>query len=168
MARNLAASLIKDGVVDLSKLEASISVAVQEDERYKRENDAKFRAVAQKVQTYEEFEGIVKASHIKPITEDITNLSLGRSTWNSGTRCACVRACVCVSVCLCVCVCVCLCVCMSVCVCVSMSVPCVCVSEWMPMPMPVPMPMPPTFCHLTAHPLSLTSTPAPQPQPLRQ
>eukprot|EP00048_Salpingoeca_helianthica_P024380 m.31939 g.31939 ORF g.31939 m.31939 type:complete len:271 (+) comp9353_c0_seq1:101-913(+) len=84
--RNVAASLIKDGVIDLSKLEATISSAVQADERYKRENDAKFRAVAQKVQTYEEFEGIVKASHIKPISEDITNLSLGRSTWNSTTR----------------------------------------------------------------------------------
>lgn len=81
--RATAANLVKDGVVDLKLLEATISSAVQHDERYQRENDAKFRAVAQKVQSYEEFEGIVKASHIKPITEDITNLSLGRSTWNT-------------------------------------------------------------------------------------
>ena len=46
------------------------------DAKYQRENDAKFRAVAQRVQTYEEFEGIVKASHLVPMTEDVTNLGM--------------------------------------------------------------------------------------------
>ena len=36
------------------------------DERYWRENDAKFRAVAQHA-SYDQFEQIVKASHLKPL-----------------------------------------------------------------------------------------------------
>ncbi len=84
---NRAHLLINEkGEVDLRRLEATVATAIQQDERYQRENDAKFRAVAQKVQSYEEFEGIVKASHIKPIKEDITNLSLGRSSWSSTAR----------------------------------------------------------------------------------
>ena len=78
--------IVDNGEVNFRILEAAISSALKQDERYQRENDAKFRAVAQKVQTYEEFEAIVKASHIKPITEDVTNLSLGRSAWNPRAR----------------------------------------------------------------------------------
>ena len=41
--------------VDFGKLEKELSDAVEADERYWRENDAKFRAVNQKVATYDEF-----------------------------------------------------------------------------------------------------------------
>jgi len=41
--------------VDFGKLEKELSDAVEADERYWRENDAKFRAVNQKVSTYDEF-----------------------------------------------------------------------------------------------------------------
>lgn len=75
----------RDGI-DFRKLEASLAAAVEADARYDRENDAKLRAMAQKVQTYEEFEGLVKGAHIKPVEEDITNLDLKRSSWSSSGR----------------------------------------------------------------------------------
>lgn len=41
--------------VDVDKLERELVNAWRADRRYSRENDAKFRAVNQKVQSYEEF-----------------------------------------------------------------------------------------------------------------
>ena len=41
--------------IDFNKLETELYAALDEDQRYWRENDAKFRAVNQKVATYEEF-----------------------------------------------------------------------------------------------------------------
>ncbi len=41
--------------IDLSKLERELVGALQADRKYSRENDAKFRAVNQRVATYEEF-----------------------------------------------------------------------------------------------------------------
>ena len=70
-----------DGQVNFERLEANLNHAVEKEDRYWRENDAKFRAVEQKVNSYEEFEEIVKAAHIKPMTEDITQLKLSRSAW---------------------------------------------------------------------------------------
>ena len=45
----------KDDKVDFDKLEREVYAAVAADEKYQRENDAKFRAVHQKVGSYEEF-----------------------------------------------------------------------------------------------------------------
>eukprot|EP00053_Salpingoeca_punica_P002911 m.40180 g.40180 ORF g.40180 m.40180 type:complete len:226 (+) comp11855_c0_seq1:114-791(+) len=73
--------LVTDEGINLDMLERTLQGALRDEARYKRENDAKFRAVAQKVQSYEEFENIVKASHLKAVKEDVTNLSLGRSAW---------------------------------------------------------------------------------------
>ena len=41
--------------IDVRKLERELARAVEADRKYSRENDAKFRAVHQKVATYEEF-----------------------------------------------------------------------------------------------------------------
>lgn len=41
--------------IDLDKLERELVGALEADRKYSRENDAKFRAVHQKVATYEEF-----------------------------------------------------------------------------------------------------------------
>ena len=68
----------KDGTIDFSKLEKQLFVAVEEDARYQRENDAKFRAVAQKVGSYEEFKDIVAASHLKPLEKKDTEGILDR------------------------------------------------------------------------------------------
>ena len=49
---NLAVTMEK---VDIDKLEREMLDALRADRKYSRENDAKFRAVNQRVQTYEEF-----------------------------------------------------------------------------------------------------------------
>ena len=43
------------GEINLGKLERELASAIEADRKYSRENDAKFRAVAQRVATYEEF-----------------------------------------------------------------------------------------------------------------
>ncbi|XP_038071428.1 coiled-coil domain-containing protein 103-like [Patiria miniata] len=58
---------LKEDWIDFGKLEKELDAAVEKDARYWRENDAKFRAVDQRVETYEQFRDIVKAAHIKPL-----------------------------------------------------------------------------------------------------
>ncbi len=41
--------------INLGRLERELVSAVEADRRYSRENDAKFRAIKQKVPTYEDF-----------------------------------------------------------------------------------------------------------------
>ncbi|XP_070570514.1 coiled-coil domain-containing protein 103-like [Ptychodera flava] len=53
--------------IDFTKLERELEAAVEADAKYWRENDAKIRAVTQKVESYEEFKDIVAAAHIKPL-----------------------------------------------------------------------------------------------------
>ena len=61
-----------DGI-DFRKLEKELALAVEADAKYVRENDAKFRAVEQRVASYEEFRDIVNAAHLKPLErKDIT------------------------------------------------------------------------------------------------
>ena len=59
---------------------------LEADAKYDREDAAKFRAVAQKVGTYEEFEAIVQGSHLKPMTEDVADIKLKKSLWDSSGR----------------------------------------------------------------------------------
>ncbi|XP_071112227.1 dynein axonemal assembly factor 19-like [Haliotis cracherodii] len=56
-----------DDHFDFNKLERELKAAVTADEKYTRENDAKIRAVHQKVASYDEFREIVMASHLKPL-----------------------------------------------------------------------------------------------------
>lgn len=56
----------EDGI-DFMKLEKEFNRAVEADAKYQRENAAKFRAVEQRVGSYEEFKDIVAASHLKPL-----------------------------------------------------------------------------------------------------
>lgn len=74
------------GNVDFDKLEAAMANASFREERHELRNAAKFRAVAQKVPDYEAFEDMVKAAHLKPMTEDVTQLDLKRSSWLAGSR----------------------------------------------------------------------------------
>lgn len=62
----------KEGSSDISKinfndLHEELKKAIDKDKRYWLENDAKLRAVNQRVPTYEAFSDMVKASHLKPI-----------------------------------------------------------------------------------------------------
>ena len=62
--------------IDFRKLERELALAVEADEKYDRENSAKFRAVEQRVGSYEEFRDIVSAAHLKPLDrKDITGQS---------------------------------------------------------------------------------------------
>ena len=73
--------------LSLDLLESELTDTIEQDSRYWRENNAKFRAVAQNA-TYEQFEEIVKASHLKPIEkQDKTQYGKLKSTiWNSITN----------------------------------------------------------------------------------
>ncbi|KAG9474371.1 hypothetical protein GDO78_004589 [Eleutherodactylus coqui] len=53
--------------LDFRELERELANAVAADEKYQRENAAKFRAIHQKVASYEEFRDIVAASNLKPL-----------------------------------------------------------------------------------------------------
>ncbi|XP_025773422.1 coiled-coil domain-containing protein 103 [Puma concolor] len=57
----------RNNIIDFKALEKELQAALAADEKYKRENAAKLRAVEQKVASYEEFRGIVLASHLKPL-----------------------------------------------------------------------------------------------------
>lgn len=78
--------VLGDDGIDFKRLDEAVQNAMEADAKYSRENDAKFRAVKQKVATYEEFEGIVAGAHIKPMTEDIAALNLKRSNWMDSGR----------------------------------------------------------------------------------
>ncbi|XP_004707289.1 coiled-coil domain-containing protein 103 [Echinops telfairi] len=57
----------RNDIIDFKSLEKELQGALAADEKYKRENAAKLRAVEQRVASYEEFRGIVLASHLKPL-----------------------------------------------------------------------------------------------------
>ena len=59
---------------------------LKSEEKYWRENDAKFRALAQNT-TYEQFEDIVKASHLKPLEnkDKAPSAKVRSSIWNTIT-----------------------------------------------------------------------------------
>ncbi|XP_052640950.1 coiled-coil domain-containing protein 103 [Harpia harpyja] len=61
------AGMEADGALDPRVLERELREAVAADERRERENDAKLRAMRQRVPSYEEFRNIVLASHLKPL-----------------------------------------------------------------------------------------------------
>lgn len=72
-----------DDEVNFTKLRQEFDSAKHADEKYRRENDAKFRAVHQKVASYEEFRDIVAASHLKPLErDDITGVTSTKQPWN--------------------------------------------------------------------------------------
>ncbi|KAL3854674.1 hypothetical protein ACJMK2_013933 [Sinanodonta woodiana] len=73
-----------DENINFKKLEKELYSAVEADAKYWQENDAKFRAVHQKVATYEEFRDIVLASHLKPLEKGDRISEMGKFTqpWN--------------------------------------------------------------------------------------
>lgn len=69
--------------IDFRRLEKEMACAIEADARYQRENSAKFRAVEQRVGSYEEFRDIVAASHLKPLDrKDITGKKERLQPWN--------------------------------------------------------------------------------------
>ncbi|XP_053217948.1 coiled-coil domain-containing protein 103 [Podarcis raffonei] len=72
-----------EGVIDFRALEKELEEAIAADEKYQRENEAKFRAVHQKVATYEEFRDIVLASHLRPLEKKDKVGKKRNVLWNS-------------------------------------------------------------------------------------
>ncbi|XP_053118824.1 coiled-coil domain-containing protein 103 isoform X2 [Hemicordylus capensis] len=72
-----------EGMVDFHALKKELEEAVAADEKYQRENEAKFRAVHQKVASYEEFRDIVLASHLKPLEKRDKMENKRKALWNS-------------------------------------------------------------------------------------
>lgn len=69
--------------IDVGKVEKELVTALEADRKYSRENDAKFRAVNQRVATYEEFRDIVKASHLNCLDrDDISGKKARKQPWN--------------------------------------------------------------------------------------
>lgn len=73
-----------DDSVNFGCLQKELSAAVQRDEKYQRENDAKFRAIHQKVANYDEFRDIVEASHLKPLQREDKLGGIAYQKWNAG------------------------------------------------------------------------------------
>ncbi|XP_053550347.1 coiled-coil domain-containing protein 103 [Bombina bombina] len=69
-------------VIDFCELERELDAAVAADLKYKRENDAKFRAISQKVASYEEFRDIVLASNLKPLDRKDKLSGERKQPWN--------------------------------------------------------------------------------------
>lgn len=57
----------KEDKIDFGKLERELFNAVEADASYWRENDAKLRAMEQRVESYDQFRDMVAAAHIKPL-----------------------------------------------------------------------------------------------------
>ena len=74
-----------DDSVNFGHLQKELSIAVAKDEKYQRENDAKFRAISQKVANYDEFRDIVEASHLKPLDRKDKLGGMAYQKWNAGS-----------------------------------------------------------------------------------
>ena len=74
----------KDGEINFSKLEQQIDQSVASDKTYWIQNEAKIRAVTNKVASYDEFCDIVKASHLKPLEKGdrISDIKVFNQPWN--------------------------------------------------------------------------------------
>jgi hypothetical protein len=73
-------------VIDIAKIQSHVQRECLVEERYQRENSAKFRAIEQKVPTYEDFRQIVLASHLKPLEKGETLAKVkikNMNTWNT-------------------------------------------------------------------------------------
>ncbi|NXP04576.1 CC103 protein, partial [Thinocorus orbignyianus] len=74
-----------DGGLDPTVLERELREAVAADEKRERENEAKLRALRQRVPSYQEFRNIVLASHLKPL-EKKDKMGIRRNVlWNPCT-----------------------------------------------------------------------------------
>ena len=71
-----------DDDVDFKNLAKEVSYALAKNEKYQRENDAKFRAIHQKVKSYDEFRDIVDASHLKPLDKTDKIGGITYQKWN--------------------------------------------------------------------------------------
>eukprot|EP01136_Pigoraptor_vietnamica_P006835 Opistho-1_new@40266 len=75
-----------DVPVDIAALERELERAMDLDARKRRENDAKMRAVQQRVASYDDFKGMVAAAHISPLSKEEIAAKPKQATWNAAAR----------------------------------------------------------------------------------
>ncbi|XP_069021387.1 coiled-coil domain-containing protein 103 [Embiotoca jacksoni] len=68
-------------VIDFSALERELQTAVDSERRYKRENEAKLRAVSQRV-SYSQFRDLVLSCHLKPLEKKDKDGGPRKQPWN--------------------------------------------------------------------------------------
>ncbi|NXX85481.1 CC103 protein, partial [Urocolius indicus] len=68
--------------LEAAALQRELREAVEADERWRRQNRAKLRAVRQPLASYEEFRNIVLASHLKPLEKKDKMGVRGKVLWN--------------------------------------------------------------------------------------
>ncbi|XP_042250075.1 coiled-coil domain-containing protein 103 [Thunnus albacares] len=69
-------------VIDFPSLERELQAAVESEQKHRRENEAKLRAVSQRVSSYQEFRDLVLASHLKPLERKDKDGAPRRQPWN--------------------------------------------------------------------------------------
>jgi hypothetical protein len=72
--------------IDVEKIQNQVNREIWAEQKYSRENQAKLRAIEQRVPTYDDFRQIVLASHLKPLDkgESLTNnATRSNIVWNS-------------------------------------------------------------------------------------
>ncbi|XP_070837770.1 coiled-coil domain-containing protein 103 [Chaetodon trifascialis] len=69
-------------VIDFSALERELQGAIEGEQRHKRENEAKLRAVSQRVSTYSEFRDLVLTCHLKPLEKTDKDRAPRKQPWN--------------------------------------------------------------------------------------
>ncbi|XP_045693041.1 coiled-coil domain-containing protein 103 [Phyllostomus hastatus] len=75
----------RNDIIDFKALEKELQAALTADEKYQRENAAKLRAMEQRVASYEEFRGIVLASHLRPLERKDKIGGKRTAPWNCHT-----------------------------------------------------------------------------------
>ncbi|XP_019721966.1 dynein axonemal assembly factor 19 [Hippocampus comes] len=68
-------------VIDFSALEKDLRASVEAELKYRRENDAKLRAVQQGVASYQQFRDLVLTSHLTPLHKTDKN-ARKHAPWN--------------------------------------------------------------------------------------
>ncbi|KAM7371352.1 hypothetical protein PAMP_008605 [Pampus punctatissimus] len=69
-------------VINFSALERELLAAVESEQKHRRENEAKLRAVSQRVSSYQDFRELVLASHLKPLERRDKDRAPQRQPWN--------------------------------------------------------------------------------------
>ncbi|KAM6966493.1 dynein axonemal assembly factor 19 [Tautogolabrus adspersus] len=68
-------------VIDFSALERELQGAIESEQKYKRENEAKLRAVGQRV-SYDQFRDLVLSCHLRPLEKKDKEGAPRKQPWN--------------------------------------------------------------------------------------
>ncbi|XP_071320263.1 dynein axonemal assembly factor 19 [Trachinotus anak] len=69
-------------VIDFLALERELRAAVESERTHQRENEAKLRAVGQRVASYREFRDLVLSCHLKPLEKKDKDGVPRKQPWN--------------------------------------------------------------------------------------